>query len=152
MTTPWRESTLCGGWARAQIPRPIEHGVDALSVMPSVSLSTSVIRIAVQQIGGSSRVGISARTIDGSVLAGVQEGGPLHTWFRGPFGEQWKYASVARYHPAFRAAVCAYAARRFPGLRRRLRQESEPFALRWYLSLLEEWKYRLLIQVPLKAI
>ncbi len=145
MTTPWQELTLCGGWARAQIPRPIEHGVDAPSATPSVSLSTSKIRIAVKQIGDSPRVEVSALSTGGSLLVGVQEGSPLHTWFRGPFGEQWKYTSMVHYHTAFRAAIRAYAAHRFPGSRRRLRQGSDPFALRWYFSLFEEWKYRLLV-------
>jgi hypothetical protein len=145
MTTPWQESTLCGGWARVQIPRPIEHGVEAPSASPSASLSTSKIRMTVERTGGSSRVEVSARTIDGSLLAGTQEGSPLHTWFRGPFGGQWSYTSVVYFHPALRAAVLDNAAHRFPGLRRRLRRESDPFALQWYFSLLAEWKYRLLM-------
>lgn len=84
MTTPWQELTLCGGWARAQIPRPIEHGVEAPSATPSASLSTSKIRITVERTGGSSLIEVTARTIDGSVLAGTQEGSPLHTCFVGP--------------------------------------------------------------------
>jgi hypothetical protein len=77
---------LCGGWAKAQIPKPIEHGVDAPSAMPSVSLSTRKIRFSVTQHRGSSRIGVSAFSTDGSLLSGVQEGSPLHTWFRGTFG------------------------------------------------------------------
>jgi len=144
MTTSWQELTLPGGWAKAQIPRPIEHGVDAPSATPSVSLSTSKVRIAVVQHGGSSRIEVSALTADGSLLVGAQEGRPLHTWFRGPFGEQWAYTSLVHYRPAFRAVIRAYATRKLP-VQGGLQQGSEQDAPSWYCSLLMQWKNRLLV-------
>jgi hypothetical protein len=143
MTTPWQELTLCGGWAKAQIPRSIEHGVDAPSATPSVSLSTSKIRIAVVQHGGSSRVEVAALSTDGSLLVGVQEGRPLHSWFRGPFGEQWEYTLLVRYHPAYRAVIRASAARKVPGSRR-FQHGSDECAPGRYRTLFVEWTYRLL--------
>jgi hypothetical protein len=138
MTTPWQELTLCGGWAKAQMPKPIEHGVDAPSATPSVSLSTSEIRIAVVQHGGSSRVEVAALSTDGSLLVGVQEGRPLHTWFRGPFGEQWEYTSLVRYHPAYRAVIRASATRKVPGSRR-FRHGGYELAPGRYRTLFVEW-------------
>jgi hypothetical protein len=52
---------------------------------------------------------------------------------------------MVHYHPAFRAAVLAHAAQKFPRSRRYLRQRSDPFAHRLCCSLFEEWKYRILV-------
>ena len=145
MTTSWQESTLCGGWAKVQIPRSIEHGVAAPSATPSVSLSTSEVRIAVAQHGGSSRVEVAALTTNGSLLVGVQEGRPLHSWFRGPFGEQWGYTSLVRYHPAYRAVIRASAARKVPGSGRPQHGSYECAPGR-YRTLFIEWIYRLRVR------
>ena len=90
------------------------------------------------------RVEVAALSTDVGLLVGVQEGRPLHTWFRGSFGAQWEYASLVHYHPALRAVFRAYAARKLPSLGR-LQQGSEPVARRWNYSLFEQWKYRLLV-------
>ncbi len=145
MTTSWQESTLCGGWAKVQIPRPIEHGVDAPSATPSVSPSTSKIRIAVVQYRGSSRVEVSVFPAGRSLLAEMQEGRPQYSWFRGPFVEQWKYTSLIHYHPAYRAVIRAYAAQKVP-VTVRSQHGIDEFAPGLYRTLFVEWKYRLLVR------
>jgi len=60
------------------------------------------------------RVEVAALSTDVRLLVGVQEGRPLHTWFRGSFGAQWEYASLVHFHPVLREVVARYASRIVP--------------------------------------
>src|SRR2546421_5162481 len=105
MTTPWQELTLFGGWARAQIPPPIESGVDLPSAIPSVSLSTSSERIAVSYDGGPSRIVAAAFDEQWSTLDGVRERRLPREWFRNSFPRRWAHTSLVHYHPALREVI-----------------------------------------------
>jgi hypothetical protein len=145
MTTPWQELTLFGGWARAQIPPPIESGVDLPSATPSVSLSTSSDTIAISYDGGPSRIVAAAFDEQWSPLNGVRERRLPREWFRNSFPQRWAHTALVHYHPALRGVIRAYAARRVPMAVRSRYSVSEQ-SLSYFRSLLSGWRYRLLVR------
>ena len=145
MTTSWQELTLFGGWARAQIPPPIESGVDLPSATPSVSLSTSSQRITVSYDGGPSRIVATAFDEQWSPLDGVRERRLPREWFRNSFPRRWAHTPLVHYHPALREVIRAYAARRVP-MAGRSRYSVGEQPLSYFHSLLSGWRYRLLVR------
>ena len=130
MTTPWPESTLFGGWARAQIPPPIESGVDLPSATLSVSLSTNSDRITVSSEGGPSRVVVAA--FDGQLgpSGGVQEHRLPREWFRSSFAQRWAYTLLVRYRSGFRSLVSGWLYRLFVRFHPVLREVARTYAAR----------------------
>jgi hypothetical protein len=161
MTTPWRELTLFGGWAKAQIPPPIESGVEASLAMPFVSIATSKPSVTVVLDRVPSGLSVYAvyspywHPVTGAYFPGEYR--YPHQWFRGPFMERWKYTTQVSFHPVLCEIIKASAARRAaPTFRQRMYQASAmstreqsgaPPHLRGHLRhLFVRWWYTLLVR------
>lgn len=161
MTTPWRELTLFGGWAKAQIPPPIESGVEASLAMPFVSIARNKPYVIIVPDHVPSELSVYAvyssygHPVTEAYFPGEYRY-PLQ-WFRGPFVERWKYTTQVHFHPVLCEIIKASAARRAaPTFRQRrylasamsTREQSKaPPHLRGHLRhLFVRWWYTLLVR------
>lgn len=103
MTMPWQELMLFGGWAKAQIPPPIELGVEKSSDMLSLSISPN---------SADPQISITAyATSEHQVNGEYREVVLPATWLRSAFRERWSYTRQMRADPRLLKVITLFAGR-----------------------------------------